>query len=138
MKKNVFLVIIGILIGATFGVYGTMNYHAKDISFNSNNIEWNVDNVEDAVNDLYEKTKKDFELELKISATLLYNSGSNYPQLSYGTATRNITVKCIKGEITIANNDSNIGGIHTNASWNNNYSTGVRIEKVEIISFNYI
>ena len=52
MKKNIFILIIGIFIGSIITVGATILYNAKDIEFNPSDASWNVDNMQDAINDI--------------------------------------------------------------------------------------
>ena len=52
MKKNIFILIIGIFIGSIITVSATILYNAKDIEFNPSDASWNVNNMQDAVNDI--------------------------------------------------------------------------------------
>ena len=52
MKKNIFILIIGIFIGSIITVSATILYNAKDIEFNPSDESWNVNNMQDAVNDI--------------------------------------------------------------------------------------
>ena len=138
MKKLLLLFVIVLIFGIGIGVGAAITYNAKDIEFISVDEEWTVDNVQDALEDLKEKIKKDFKMVVKVSATLVWASGSNSPGSDYGTATRNITITCVDGNISMSNNGSSTGGINSNVSWSGKYSTGVRINSISLVSFEYI
>lgn len=52
MKKNIFILIIGIFIGSIITVSAAILYNAKDIEFIPSDASWNVDNMQDAINDI--------------------------------------------------------------------------------------
>lgn len=84
------------------------------------------------------KLKRDFKMVLRISGTLVYAGGSATPTNPYGTTTKDITITCVNGNISIANNGETTGGIYSNKTWNSNYSTGVKLHAVTVVSFQYI
>lgn len=53
MKKNILLIIIGIIIGSGLTGVIAYSYDAKSVGYVPKDNTWNIDNVESAINDLY-------------------------------------------------------------------------------------
>ena len=116
-KRDVFFLIIGIIIAGSIGVFA-YSYKASDISYTPKDKDWNVKTVQEAITDLYEN---------KTDPTLVY---SYYPE-SYNDYQLSKSVNLESGKYLLIINMSNSEG------FNNILNVNVENATVEKTLVNY-
>ena len=111
-KKDIFMLVIGLLLGTSITVYA-YNYYAKDISFEPSDESWEVDNVGSAINDLYtnqNETIVDYEKTITSQNTKISNYESTITQKDSTISNLNSQITSLKNELSTFTSSKCVSG----------------------------